>query len=384
MDARPPSPESRTGATLTVDLAAIAENWLQLDSQTGDSCDCGAVIKANAYGLGMDQVAPALLAAGCNTFFVAYLDEGIQLRGAIGNEARIIVMHGPHQGTEREFSSHSLIPVLNTVDQIDVWKRYAAASNVSKDAVVQIDTGMNRLGLTPQEFDMEMKSSDSFHGVIPLALMSHLACADTPADDRNRQQREAFEAALSLFRKRFPFVNGSLANSSGIFLGSSWHYDLVRPGAALFGINPQLAEPNPMKPVVRLHAKIVQVRRVDLAGTVGYGATYPIRDGGKLATVSIGYADGFLSSLSSSGTARLCGYIVPVAGRVSMDLLTFDVSDVPDHMVSPGTSIEIIDAWHTVDDLAREANTIGYEVLTALGTRYERRYIPYKGHNAKA
>jgi len=384
MDSRPPSLESRTSATLTVDLSAIAENWSQLDSLTGAKCDCGAVIKANAYGLGMDQVAPALLAAGCDTFFIAYLDEGIQLRAVIGDDARIVVMHGPYSGTEGEFVTHNLIPVLNTVDQIDVWKRYAVARKASNDAVIQVDTGMNRLGLTPKEFDLEMKRPDSFHGITPLALLSHLACAGTPTHDLNRQQLDAFESALSLFRKRFPVAKGSLANSSGIFLGSAWHYDVVRPGASLFGINPQLAGPNPMKPVVRLQARIVQVRRVDSAGTVGYGATYPVREGGKLATVSIGYADGFLSSLSNFGTARLGEYTVPVAGRVSMDLLTFDVSAVPEHMVLPGASIDIIDAWHTVDDVARQANTIGYEVLTALGTRYERRYVPYKRHNAES
>ncbi len=373
----PVSPE-RAGAVLTVDLAALCENWRILKKKLRPGCDCGAVVKADAYGLGVEPVAQALAGAGCETFYVAHLDEGISLRKIIGPSPRIIVMHGVHPGLEQDLFAHSLIPVLSTPDQIRSWRTFAEDADVLQETVIQVDTGMNRLGLSDEEFTSHMKDPDGFQGLTPLALMSHLACASTPSHPLNQTQLDRFASALSTFRTKFPDAKGTLANSAGIFLGDAWQYELARPGAALYGIAPQDGTANPMLPVVRLQARILQVRRVDSTETVGYGATFQAADGEKLATISIGYADGFHRSLSNAGTARLDDIPVSVAGVVSMDLLTFDISNVPDSAAFPGAMIDILSMSHTVDDLAKEAGTIGYEVLTNLGQRYARRYLPAK------
>ena len=373
----PTSPE-QAGAVLTVDLAALCKNWHFLNSKIHQGCDCGAVVKADAYGLGVNYVAKALLDAGCKTFYVAHLEEGIGLRKILGSTPRIIVMHGPVEKLEDEFFAHDLVPVLNTPQQVSSWRKFIQASDVLKETVIQVDTGMNRLGLSSSEFVDHMNNSEGFKGLAPLALMTHLACAGIPEHPLNQIQLEKFVGALRLFRTRFPEAKGSLANSSGIFLGEEWQFDLARPGAALYGIGPQNNAVNPMLPVVSLQAEILQIRHVDTAGTVGYGATFQAADGDRLATVSIGYADGFHRTLSNAGSARLDGMTVQVAGVVSMDLLTFDVSGVPESVAVPGAMIDIISTTHTVDDMAREAGTIGYEILTSLGQRFARQYLPLR------
>jgi len=378
--AHPPTlssrPEDRAGAVLTVDLAALAENWRILKRRVDAPCDMGAVVKADAYGLGLEPVARTLHTAGCATFYVAHLDEGLALRAILGNAPRIVVMHGPNPGTERDFAGQRLVPVLNTPGQIKAWRTFAQANDVLMESLVQVDTGMNRLGLTASEFAGLMADPDGFVGLTPLALMSHLACAETPQHPSNALQRERFASQLATFRLKFADAKGSLVNSSGIFLGKAYHADLARPGAALYGVNPIPGSVNPMIPVVRLQAKILQVRRVDAASPVGYGATFQAPDGAKLATVSMGYADGLLRSWGSSGHAFVDDLRVPVAGRVSMDLTTFDVSTVPESALGPGAMVDIISTRQTVDDLARASGTIGYEILTALGRRYHRRYLP--------
>jgi alanine racemase len=369
-------PEDRSGAILTVDLAALVENWRLLKRRVDAPCDMGAVVKADAYGLGLEPVARALKAAGCGTFYVAHVDEGIALRLILGHGPRIVVMHGANPGTERDFAAQRLVPILNSPAQIKAWRGFAQANDVLMESLVQVDTGMNRLGLTPDEFAALMDDPGGFAGLTPLALMSHMACAETPDHPLNRRQRERFASALSTFRLKFADAKGSLVNSSGIFLGKPFHYDLARPGAALYGVNPTPALPNPMIPVVRLSAKILQVRRVDAASPVGYGATFQAPDGAKLATVSMGYADGLLRSWGASGHAFIDDLRVTVAGRVSMDLTTFDVSNAPESSLGPTALIDIIGSRQTVDDVARQAGTIGYEILTALGRRYHRRYLP--------
>jgi alanine racemase len=285
-------------------------------------------------------------------------------------------MHGPNPGTERDFAALGLVPVLSTPGQIKAWGRFAAANDVLMESLVQVDTGMNRLGLTAAEFTALIDDPDGFAGLTPVALMSHLAVAETPNHPLNAQQRERFEGALARFRLKFADAKGSLVNSSGVFLGAAFHHQLARPGAALYGVNPTPAAVNPMIPVVRLSAKILQVRRVDAAAPVGYGATFQAPDGSKLATVSMGYADGLLRSWGMAGYGHLDDIKVPVAGRVSMDLTTFDVSNVPDSSLGPGAMIDIIGSRQGVDELARASGTIGYEILTALGRRFHRRYLP--------
>ena len=369
------SPQDRAGAVLSIDLAALVTNWRLLKSKCA-ARDTGAVIKADGYGIGAVQAAVALKGAGCTTFYVAHLDEGIAVRAAIGPGPRVVVMHGPNRGTEADFAAHKLIPVLNCPQQIAGWRKYAEAADLLAESLVHVDTGMNRLGLTAAEFADHM-AGDGFNGLHPLALMSHLACAEVN-HPLNETQRQHFADRLTAFRTKFPEAYGSFANSSGIFLPAAYHYDFARPGVALYGVNPTPDKPNPMIPVVRLNAKIIQVRRVDQASTVGYGATVVAPDGVKLATVSIGYADGLPRSWGAGGRGYIDGIKAPVVGRVSMDLVIFDVSSVPDSSLHPGALMEIIGTHTTVDEAATAAGTIGYEILTSLGSRYHRHYLPAK------
>jgi alanine racemase len=385
MNARTPAlastADDRAGAVLTIDLAAVVENWRRLKKAAGPGCDVGAVVKADAYGLGLAPVSQALQAAGCVTFYVAHLDEALALRAAVGASPRVICMHGPTPGrTERDFAAYRIVPVLSTPEQIKSWRLFATAHDVLMESVIQIDTGMQRLGLTPREFETHIQDPDAFVGLHPLFLMSHLACADTPAHPMNADQQVRFATALSTFRTRFPDAKGSLSNSAGILLGAPWHFDFARPGITLYGARARAAgaeaPPWPTVPVVRLTARILQVRRVDAAAPVGYGAAAHAPDGAKLATVAMGYADGLLRSASPRGHGLLDGQRVPILGRISMDLTTFDVSAVPDSAAQPGASIELIGPSHTVDDLAQAAGTVGYEILTGLGQRFRRHYLP--------
>ena len=368
------SPDERAGALLTIDLAALAENWRILSKKT--SADCGAVVKADAYGLGLEPVVRTLLDAGCKTFYVSHLDEGAEVRSLTGPGPRIVVMHGPNPNTERDFLNYRLIPVLNTPDQITRWRGFIEAADELAETFVQVDTGMGRLGLTPKEFEAHLADPMALSGLLALGLMSHLACASEPDHPLNKQQLEAFGSALLGFQRKYPDAKGTLANSSGLFLGPSWHYNMARPGAALYGLNPTPGKPNPMIPVVRLKAKILQVRRIDTSQSVGYGATHQAPDGARIATISAGYADGLLRSLSNCGHGLLDEIKVPAAGRVSMDLMTFDVSNVSDSSAQPGAMIDLVGPHWTADDLAAEAGTIGYEILTAMGSRYHRQYLP--------
>ena len=370
------SSEARAGAILTVDLAALVENWRALKRKLGPRCDAGAVVKADAYGLGLEPIARALKSAGCATFYVAHLDEGLALRSVVGPDARVIVMHGPNPGTERDFAAHGLIPVLSAPSQIRTWRTFTQANDVLMESIIQVDTGMTRLGLSESEFVADMGQSDGFFGLTPLALMSHLACAETPDHPQNEAQRAVFASMLSTFCGKFANAKGTLVNSSGIFLGTAFHYDFARLGAALYGVNPTPQSANPMISVVRLQAKILQIHRVGAGAPVGYGATFVAPDGAKLATVSAGYADGLLRSLGNAGHAYLDEYRVPIAGRVSMDLTTFDVSIVPESVLDASTVMDLVGTRYTLDDMAQDAGTIGYEVLTALGHRYDRRYLP--------
>lgn len=352
---------ARSGAVLDIDLAAVAANWRLLRDRLAAKADCAAVVKADAYGLGAAQVIPALAAAGCGTFFVATIDEGIAAR-AVLPEGRIFILNGLFAGAEGEFKAHRLTPVLNSLDQIALWSAAAGA-----DAAIHVDTGMSRLGLAPREV---ADAAQRLSGFKPVLLMSHLACGEESGNAMNAAQKHAFDTA----RAALPALPASLSASSGIFLGAGFHYDLVRPGAALYGVAPQPNGPNPMAQVVRLQGKIIQVRDVDTPMTVGYGATHRVTRKAKIATVAVGYADGFLRSLGNRGSGVLAGVRVPIVGRVSMDLITFDVTDAPTEAARPGGLIDLIGPGHTVDDIAAEAGTIGYEILTSLGRRYLRRY----------
>ena len=356
------------GGILEIDLAGIVENWRYLSRKVAPA-GCAAVVKADAYGLGAEAVAGALAAAGCRRFFVATIDEAVALREIMPEPIEIAVLNGLTPGSAAECAARGLVPVLNDPGQIEVWER-TAASRGPLPAMLQIDTGMARLGLTEPEFERLADDLRRSRSICWRSVISHLACADEPDHPLNARQRAQFVEA----RRRLAGIPASLAASSGIFLGREFHFDFVRPGAALYGVNPRADSPNPMRQIVRLNARILQIRDVDEGQPVGYGAAHTMSAPGRLATVAVGYADGWMRSLSHRGSGRIGGMRVPLLGRVSMDLAVFDVSAVDPSVARPGGFIELLGEDFGVDAAAADAGTIGYEILTALGRRYHRVY----------
>ncbi len=368
--AGPGGPEAaRAGAILTIDLDALAENYRRLCRELGGVA-CAAVVKADAYGLGLARVAPALARAGVRCFFVAQLEEAMALRAMFPVEVEIFVLNGLGAGPAADFQAERVVPVLNSLGEIGAWAAAARAAGSALPAAVHVDTGMSRLGLPADELATLAADHTRLDGIELRGVMSHLACADRPAHPLNAEQLAAFEAA----RARLPGAPASLANSSGIFLGPAYHFDQARPGVALYGVNPTPDAPNPMRQVVRLQGKILQVREIDAPRSVGYGATHRAVGPSRIATVAAGYADGYLRSLSNRGTAWLGGQRIPVVGRVSMDLITLDVSGVARETAKPGAFVDLIGPELSVDAVAEAAGSIGYEILTSLGRRYHRVY----------
>lgn len=359
--------------TLTVDLDAIAENWRKLRDRTVHKRSA-AVVKSDGYGLGLSPVARTLAAAGCDTFFVAHLDEGLKLAEIFADRSprpRICVMNGLLPGQEAVYTEHGLWPSLNDLGQIDLWRAHCGRQDASLPAVLHCDTGMSRSGLDRREAEILIAEADRLAGVDLRFLMSHMACADTPVHPMNREQQQRFAALSARLPK--PAEGAMLAASSATFLGSEWHFDWIRPGVCLYGVRPNTDHPNPMRPVVALDAKILQVRQIDGSESVGYGASHRVEGPTRIATLAVGYADGYLRSLSNTAKAFVGEVEVPVVGRVSMDLITLDVSGLPH--VGPGDSVSLIGPHQDVDAVADNAGTIGYEILTSLGTRYARRYL---------
>ena len=365
---------SRFGATLTINLDALAANYRTLKGRLSGA-RCAGVVKADAYGLGVRQAAPVLAKAGCTTFFVATLDEGIALSENLSPDRKgrpeIFVLNGPPDGAPGEFLAHDLVPVLNSPGQIAMWRELAQGEGTRLAAALHLDTGMARLGLSPDEVDAVAADPSACEGIDLVLVMSHLACADEPEHPLNRAQLDRFNA----LKAKLPAAPASLANSSGIFLGDDFHFDLARPGVALYGANPCPGQPNPMAEVVHLQGKIIQVRAVDSPMTVGYGATHSVARPGRVATVPVGYADGWPRALSNRGFAYVGDTRVPLVGQVSMDLITLDVTDLPSHLATPGTAVDLIGGHAAIDGVADAADTIAYEILTRLGHRYERVYI---------
>jgi alanine racemase len=361
---------ARAGAILTIDLDAVADNYRRLCEKL-DGAACAAVVKADAYGLGMARVAPALARAGAQTFFVAQLDEAIALRGMLPVEVEIFVLNGLAAGPATEFRAQRVHPVLNSLGEIDAWSAAAREAGTGLPAAVHIDTGMSRLGLPADEVAALASDHGRLAGIDLRYLVSHLACADTPEHPLNAEQLAAFKDV----RARLPGAPASFANSSGIFLGAQYHFDLARPGVALYGVNPTPGKPNPMRQVVRLQGRILQLREIDPPRSVGYGATHRAAGSTRIATVAVGYADGYLRSLSNRGSAWLGDRRVPVVGRVSMDLITLDVTGVSAEATRPGALVDLIGPSLSADEVAEAAGTIGYEILTSLGRRYRRLYL---------
>jgi alanine racemase len=362
--------ESEAGGILTIDLAAIAANWRALGHRAAPA-KCAAVVKADGYGCGIEQVADVLAKAGCETFFVANLSEGRRAR-AVAPGATIYVLNGLLPGTAPAYAEASLWPVIGSSAEFDEWRAFREASGWSGGAAVHVDTGMNRLGMPPDEAAALARRIGNDHGIA--LVMSHFACSEED-HPLNAIQIERFRE----LRKLFFGIPGSLANSSGIFLGDDAQHDLVRPGVALYGANPTPGKPNPMQSVVTLQGRIVQLRSVEQGATVGYSATWTAKRPTRLAIVSVGYADGFLRAASASDArpgaeAIVAGQRCPMAGRVSMDLIAIDVTDVLHGNAKRGDLVTLLGPGIGVDDLAQRAGTIGYEVLTSLGRRYRRIY----------
>lgn len=369
---------ARPSATLTIDLDAIAANYRLLRERLGEGTACGAVVKADAYGLGADRVAPALAAAGCRDFFVATADEAIVLRQLFRRQnitAAVYVFLGPDPGGTKELIAYELTPALNDRRQIEDWAKAARAADRALDAIIHVDTGMSRLGLQPKEATWLGANAKALEDVNVRAVMSHLACADDPDDPTNMEQLARFIETRALL----PAAPASLANSAGILLGPEYHFQIVRPGIALYGGNPLIHDNNIFSQVISIKSFIAQVRDVDTGQAVGYGATHRAAGPTRIATVPVGYADGYLRSLSNHAAASLGGVRVPVVGRVSMDLITLDVTAAPPDLCHPGCTVELIGDTITLDDLAAAGGTISYEILTRLGPRLRRTYAGGQG-----
>ncbi len=366
--------------TLTLDLGAIAENWRRLSVRAAPA-ECGAVVKADAYGCGIAAVVPALARAGCKTFFTAHVAEGRRARLAlrsVGFDGRIFVLNGfqPQAADFGEYVNHALHAVIGSPEELTAWEAalVEAGRPEAPRCALHVDTGMNRLGFPVEEARFLPHQR---LGVAHVDLiMSHLVSAESTADATNTRQIAAFDHARERALRSFP---ASLANSSGVFLPQHPVYDLVRPGYALYGGNPTPGAPNPMRPVVSLKARILQLRGVPAGATAGYNAGWTAQRSSRLATLGIGYADGLPIGASSAdgrgAEVYVAGHPCPVVGRVSMDLTIVDVTDVPVAEVRTGMLVELMGPHIGVDDLGRAAGTIGYEILTRLGRRYRRRYI---------
>lgn len=362
---------------LRIDLSALVANYAFLQRSLG-AVPCAAVVKAEAYGLGAVPVARALEQAGCRHFFVAHLCEALALRPALDRRSTIFILNGLPPGGEGEAAASGLVPVLNSLEQVQAWSAEARRREVSLPGVLQVDSGMSRLGLSAAEVGRLEAAPDLLAGIEVKLVMSHLACADEPGHPANASQLQAFET----LRRHLPPAPASFANSAGILLGPDYHFDLGRPGIALYGVHPGIDRSAPLQPVVRLEASVIQTRLVEGGTGVGYGHVFTATRPMRLATLAIGYADGWLRSLSGRGYGFLDGTALPIVGRVSMDSLTLDVSAVPAERIGYGTPIELIGPHQTVDDVAGQAGTIGYEILTSLGQRYARDYVGEAGSAA--
>jgi alanine racemase len=363
-----------TGGTLTVDLDAIADNWQTLTRRLLD-VECGAVVKANAYGLGLEPVTTRLAKAGCKTFFVADVAEARRARSS-APDAAIYVLNGFSPEAGQALAELDVQPVINSTMELAEWDAFVATQGWHGGAAIHIDTGMNRLGMSAEEAAaLALRLQQEHHGIT--LLMSHLACAEVPEHPLNGSQIRLFRELRMLYHG----VPASLANSAGIFIGSTAHFDLARPGAALYGINPTPGRDNPMRNVLTLSGRVLQVRKVPQGESVGYGATWNAKRASRIAVAALGYADGLSRAGSghdrkAGGSAIVAQKRCPIVGYISMDLACIDVTDLPDNAVRRGDSATFIGENLLIDEVAASAGTIAYEVLVRLGSRC---HLAYRG-----
>jgi len=357
-------------ARLTVRLGAVVSNFRVCQRLAGPAA-VAAVVKADAYGLGARHVSEALSRAGCDTFFVARAEEGVALRPVVPH-ARIFVLDGAVADTVPALISHRLTPILNSLAQIAAWRAAAKETRTILDCAIHIDTGMNRLGLGGEELSLlAAEWTKRTAGLRPVRVMSDLACADDPESKMNGMQLERFRTALAMLSP----MPASLASSGGVLLGKAYAFDLVRPGIGLCGGNIQNMPVNPFSVAALLTARILQLRRVDSGGSVGYGATFVTKRPSVLATVALGYADGLMRAIGNRGHAAIGGARAPVLGRVSMDLTTLDVTDIPTKHLSPDAEAEFFGDTISLEDAARAGGTASYEILASITPRVPRHYV---------
>jgi alanine racemase len=361
------------GPRLTIDLGAVQRNWQALDKVSSGALT-GAAVKADGYGLGAIPVSKALYAAGTRFFFVATPDEGLALRAALP-EAHIFILNGLFPGAAPLYVGERLMPVINSLPMLEEWLVACLERNEALPAALHFDTGMNRLGFRLNETSIVKRMIDEV-GYAPQMIMSHLACADQPQHEKNRTQLALFSSVIN----QFPAIPASLANSAATMTSREMHFQMVRPGIALYGGRAVSGRRNPMMPAVTLEAPFIQVRDCKTGESVGYGATYILPRDTRLAIIALGYADGFIRSASSTnqhagGRVFSRGQTCPVLGRVSMDMFAVDITDLGDNAPPPGEMVEVLGPNVTVDDQADPAGTIGYEILTSLKGRYPRTYV---------
>lgn len=362
--------EAHASARLTIDLAAVQSNYRAIAERVAPAA-AGAVVKADAYGLGAAMIGPALADAGCRDFFVAVLAEALRLRPLLPADARLYVLNGLQLGAEAQCAAADVRPVLNSLEQAQRWRDLAAAKGVRLAAAVQVDSGMSRLGLSAEEVDALAADAAFFAGVEVALVMSHLACSDAPAASANRQQLDRFNAAAE---RLAPHAPRSLANSGGSFAAANFHADLVRPGLALYGAEPIAGGTSGLAPVVTLEARVIQVRQIEAGTGVGYGLTYVAEGPRRIATVGLGYADGWPRRLGGRAAAFFQGVRLPIIGRISMDSMSLDVTDLPVGALKEGDFVELIGPHQPLEAVAGQADTVAYEILTGLGRRFARVY----------
>ena len=361
---------SSTGI-LTIDLTAIQSNWLYVSASLHEGTECAAAVKADAYGVGAVEVANALYSVGCRFFYVVTLHEAVELRAALPKDIILYVLGGVPSDMEDIFVDLNLIPVLYSRLAVTKWLAFCDLRGEAFPCALKINTGMTRLGLDALELDQFLSVTANNAYLNPVLAMSHLACADDPAHPLNNEQLERFNSAITKIKTLFPKIKTSLANSSGTFLGNAYHFDMVRIGAALYGINPQVSTPNPLAPVIHLKLPVLQIRTTEREESVGYGATASVAVATRLAVVSGGYADGIHRSLGLAPRGQVAGIDVATIGRISMDSCVFDISGI----AGEPEYIDVINAGLSLDNLMSRNKFLGYELLTSLGRRYQRRYV---------
>ena len=378
---RDDNPDFGTADSLiTIDIDAITGNWSMLDSRNGDATETAAVVKADGYGLGAAALVPYLANAGCRTFFVMSLAEAVTVRRALDaaeyTKTRIFTLSGCHAGQEDDFNTFRINPVINSIEQL----QRLAASNHRWDAAIHVDTGMTRLGLDRAELDsLKAILEDGGHalgGISPCLLMSHLTASEDPHDDASARQLAAF----TKIREMFPDVPASLGNSGGTLLGGEYRFDMTRPGIALYGLHPagidaegvQMEEAAALTPAVIWQARILQHRTALAGDAVGYNGTHILERDSRIATVGVGYADGYPRSLGDRAQVEIAGHLATVVGRVSMDSITIDVTDIDPDKVDAAGHATLLGPAYGLAQMAHDAGTIGYEILTQLGQRPKR------------